>query len=57
MRAQGKNDLKIFDSLGLKEKIPFKMNHQYLKKLYGFVTSRNAGQDWTQKGLEYIWPV
>jgi len=25
----------------------------YLRKLFGFVTSRKAEQDWTQKSLEY----
>ncbi len=57
MRAQGKNDLEIIDFLSLKEKVPFKMKRHYLKNLYGFVTSRKAGQDWTQKGLEYGYKI
>ncbi|ODS39049.1 MAG: hypothetical protein A7316_00825 [Candidatus Altiarchaeales archaeon WOR_SM1_86-2] len=52
MRAEGKNDQEIINFLGLKEEVQFKMDHLYLKKLYGFVTSRKTS-DWTQKALEY----
>jgi len=53
LRAEGKNDEKIIKLLGLENKMPFKMDKRYLKKLFGFVTSRKTGQDWTQKALEY----
>lgn len=53
MRAERKSDEKIIAHLGLNEKVPFKMNKNYLKELFGFVTSRKAEQDWTQKSLEY----
>lgn len=42
MRLKGKNDNKIIKKLGLKEKVPFKTDRNYLKKLFGFVTSRKA---------------
>ena len=57
MRAKGKTDQELINFLGLKEKVPFKMERQYLKKLYGFVTSRKTDQDWTQKGLEYGYKI
>jgi len=43
MRDQGKSDEEIIKFLGLKYKVPFKMNKKYLKKLFGFVTSRSTG--------------
>jgi len=42
MRDQGKSDEEIANFLGLKHKMPFKMNKEYLKKLFGFVTSRST---------------
>lgn len=54
MRAQGKDDTEIIDFLGLKNKVPFQMDWEYLKELFGFVTSREAADtDWTQRSLEY----
>ena len=53
MRAEGMSDEKIIAHLGLNEKVTFKMNKNYLKELFGFVTARKAEQDWTQKSLEY----
>lgn len=53
MRAESKTDQGIINFLGLKEKMPFKMESSYLRNLYGFVTSRKTLQDWTQKALEY----
>lgn len=53
MRANGKKDKEIIEFLGLKNKVPFKMDKNYLKKLYGFITSRNTNQNWTQRALEY----
>jgi len=40
MRDNEKTDSEIIDFLGLKEKVPFKMEREYLSKLYGFVTER-----------------
>lgn len=53
MRTGGKSDEEIIIHLGLNEKVPFKMNKEYLKKLFGFVTSRKTEQNWTQKALDY----
>ncbi len=52
MRSEGKSDEEIIAYLGLKDKISFKMNKEYLKKLFGFITSR-VTDGWTQKSLEY----
>ena len=52
MRSEGKNDKEIIAHLGLKNKVSFKMDKNYLKKLFGFVISR-ATEGWTQKSLEY----
>ncbi len=42
MRINGKTDEEIINFLGLEEKAEFKMDRKYLKKLFGFVTSRRA---------------
>lgn len=42
MRDQGKTDEEIIRFLGLKNKVPFKMDLEYLKVLYGFVTSKSS---------------
>ncbi|MEM0049563.1 MAG: HNH endonuclease [Candidatus Bathyarchaeia archaeon] len=42
MRDGGKSDEEIIRFLGLKHKMPFKMDKEYLKQLYGFVTSRST---------------
>ena len=42
MRDKGKSDGEIIIHLGLKDKAEFKMDRDYLKKLFGFVTSRRA---------------
>ncbi len=47
MRSQGKSDKEIITFLGLDHIVPFKMDRNYLKKLFGFVTSRKTNQDWT----------
>ena len=53
MRVVGKSDIEIINYLGLENKASFKMDREYLEHLFGFVTSRNTTQDWTQKALEY----
>lgn len=40
MREEKKKDKEIIDYLGLKGKIPFKMDKAYLKRSFGFITSR-----------------
>ena len=57
MRAERKSDEEIIKFLGLKEKVPFKMDKKYLEKLFGFVTSRKTPLEWTQKALEYGYEV
>jgi len=54
MRDDGKTDSEIIDFLGLKEKVPFKMEREYLSKLYGFVTER-LSKDLT--GMYNHWKV
>lgn len=55
MRDQGKSDEEIILFLGLKHKMPFKMDKKYLKKLYGFVTSRptRTGNDMYDRWKAY----
>jgi hypothetical protein len=53
MRIGGKTDEEIINFLGLWEKVPFKMDKKYLEKLFGFITSRKASHETTQRGLEY----
>ena len=53
MRAENKAGHEIIPYLGLEEKVRFKMDIQYLKKLYGFITSRKTAQNWTQRALDY----
>ncbi|MBM3911024.1 MAG: HNH endonuclease [Thaumarchaeota archaeon] len=54
MRDKGKTDHEIIEFLGLEEKVPFKMDREYLAKLYGFVTER-LSQDLT--GMYNRWKV
>jgi len=53
MRSEDKPDREIIKFLGLEAMVPFVMNKEYLKTLFGFVTSRKTGQDWTQEALLY----
>jgi len=55
LRALGKSDEEIILKLGLKEKVPFKQNLDYLSKLYGFITSRKGQDDMTIRGLSYVY--
>ena len=54
LRALGKNDEGIIQKLGLKRKVPFEQDLNYLKGLYGFITSRKAQDDMTIKGLREL---
>jgi len=56
MRAEGKKDEEIVKHLGLKEKVSFKMNRDYLKNLFGFVSSRKT-KGWTQESLEHGYKI
>jgi hypothetical protein len=42
MRDEGKTDEEIIEVLGLKNKIPWKQDLDYLSTKYGFITSRKA---------------
>ncbi len=53
MRSAGKPDLEIIGKLGLGEKVPFKMDRAYLRRLYGFITSRKSYQESTNRALKY----
>jgi len=54
MRDKEKTDSEIIDFLGLKDEVPFKMDREYLSKLYGFVTER-LSKDLT--GMYNHWKV
>ena len=53
LRAMGKNDGEIIKELCLEEKTEFRQDWDYLKPLYGFVTSRKASDPKTNIALEY----
>ena len=55
MRDNGMIDDEIIKYLGLKEKVPFQMDRDYLKDLFGFVTSRHtrSGNEMFDKWREY----
>lgn len=59
MRDSGKSDGEIIQFLGLKNKVPFKMDKAYLRKLFGFVTSRDTrtGQDMYDRWKTYHFSV
>lgn len=40
MRDEGSKDIEIIKVLELKEEVPFKMDLRYLRKLFGFISSR-----------------
>jgi hypothetical protein len=53
MRSQGKKDTEILKFLGLRDKVPFKMNRDYLKKLFAFVTSWKGSYGEVEEALQY----
>ena len=57
MRAKNKTDEKIIKELDLKEKTEFKQDWNYLKPLYGFVSSRKAEDEKTNTALEYEYDI
>lgn len=57
LRVFGKTDKEIIQKLGLKGKTVFKQDVDYLKGLFGFITSREAKEEMTKMGLEYVYNV
>ena len=53
MRSKGKNDNEIIRFLGLVDKVPFKMNKDYLKGLFAFVTSWKGSWGDVEEGLAH----
>ena len=54
MMDKGKDDKEIIRFLGLKGKAPFRQKIEYLRKLYGFVTSRRSkSNDMYNRWLDY----
>ena len=57
MRSQGKSDERIVQALGLKEKVPFKMNKNYLKGLFAFITSWKGSWGQWEEALQYSYKL
>jgi len=57
LRSKGKNDEEIIKELGLEEKAEFKQDWEYLRPLFGFVTSRKASDPKTNLALEYEYEI
>src|SRR3989344_5397377 len=57
LRAAGKTDTQIIAELGLEEKVQFKQDWNYLRPLFGFVTSRRATDEKTNIALAYQYSV
>lgn len=56
LRALGKPDRVIIKNLGLVEKVPFRKDSDYLRPLFGFITSRTpAREDRLRQGLSYVY--
>lgn len=53
LRSFGKSDEEIIKKLELTQKTEFRQDINYLKGLFGFITSRKAKDDMTIRGLEY----
>lgn len=51
MRGEGAKDVEIIKVLELREKSPFKMDLKYLRKLVGFISSRQP----IEKDMYYHW--
>ena len=49
MRGEGKSDEEIISFLGLKKKVPWKQDLDYLSTKFGFITSRKL--DKTESGV------
>lgn len=55
LRVFGKKDEEIIQKLELKEKVEFRQDIDYLKNLFGFISSRKAKESMTIRGLEYVY--
>lgn len=55
MRDKGKSDEEIIISLGLKNKVPFKMSREYLNSLFGFITSKKGLQEDEKRDMYNCW--
>ncbi len=53
MRDSGKSDSEIIVFLGLRQKLPFKMDRSYLRSLFAFVTSRKSSCEMYSNWLSY----
>ncbi len=53
MRSAGKGDEEIRARLGLRGKVPFKLNRDYLKNLFAFVTSWKGSYGECEEALAY----
>ncbi|MFH1916845.1 MAG: putative phosphothreonine lyase domain-containing protein [Nanoarchaeota archaeon] len=53
MRARKRSDEEIIALLGLKNKVGFFMDKDYLNNLYGFVTNRKPKDIWVEKALRH----
>jgi hypothetical protein len=53
LRSEGKGDTEIIRVLGLKNKVPYKPDKEYLNKLYGFVTSWKGSWGQVEDALAY----
>jgi hypothetical protein len=53
LRSEGKNDNEIRARLGLKVKVPFKLNREYLSVLFAFVTSWKGSYGECEEALAY----
>jgi len=55
MRDNGKSDEEIISFLGLKDRVDFKMDRKYLKKICGFLTSRRAREAKGERDMYNGW--
>jgi len=53
LRTEGKNDNEIRTRLGLKGKVPFKLNREYLSTLFAFITSWKGSYGECEEALAY----
>ena len=53
MRKEGRSDQFIIRELGLKEKVQYKRDRNYLGRLYGFVTSWKGSLGRAEEALEF----
>jgi uncharacterized protein len=54
LRARGRKDHDILRALGLREKVHFEQNREYLRSLTAFVTSRKPNDERDAAALDYV---